>query len=63
MGDLNAVVPQRGYKYKVEYEGAREEGEEYPGLRNTKITVWGDAIDETVTDYIRLKEKLKREAS
>ena len=46
----DASPPIKAYKYKIEQTS-----------RGARVTVHGDAIDEIVTDYARLRMKLESE--
>jgi hypothetical protein len=50
MADLEISTPIRTYKFKVEQTA-----------KGARVTVHGDAIDEVVADYCRLRTKLESE--
>lgn len=50
MAELELTTPLRTYKYKIEQTA-----------KGSRITVHGDAIDEIIADYCRLRTKLESE--
>lgn len=50
MVDPDRSASKTGYKYTIRYQG-----------KNAEVTVNGNAIDETIADYITVMTKLKNE--
>jgi hypothetical protein len=50
LADVDVSLPVKAYKYKIEQTS-----------RGARVTVHGDAIDEIVADYAKIRLKLESE--
>lgn len=50
MSDIQQLATLKGFKYKIEQTG-----------KGARITVHGDSLDDTVMDYMQLRQRLQAE--